>query len=192
MTLFTASLAALSLAVCFGSSLALADSGTTSRPADDEPVMGEVRIQSLKGYTYAFVSTRTTLRKLLETIDTLMPAIDKAVDAGQLRPEGPMVFNYHGATGDPDQEFTLGIGITVQAGAKPPAGIEVIQVPARKCATLLYTGSALQLPNAYGKLFGGIGQMGLKPTDVCREVYLYWEDRASVNNIVLLEADLQP
>jgi effector-binding domain-containing protein len=192
MNALATSFAVLSLAVCFGSSATFADSGATSRPADDEPVMGDVRVQTLKGYTYAFVSTRTTLRKLLEAIDSLMPAIDSAINAGQLRPEGPMVFAYHGATGDPDQEFTLDIGIAVKGGGKPVAGIEVIQIPARKCATLLYTGSALQLPNAYGKLFGGIGQMGLKATDVCREVYLYWEDRGSVNNIVLLEADLAP
>jgi DNA gyrase inhibitor GyrI len=186
------SFALLGLAICFHSSLALADPTPTTAPSQADAVMGDVRVQTLKGYTYAFVSTRTTLRNLRQAIDATMPTLDKAIDAGKLRPDGSVVFTYHGATGDPDQEFTLDIGVMVKAGSKAPDGFQLAQVPARTCATLLFSGSAQQLPPAYGKLYGDIEQKGLQPTDVCREVYLYWEGRASVNNILLLEADLAP
>ena len=45
---------------------------------------------------------------------------------------------------------------------------------------------------AYGKLYGEIARRGLQPTDVSREVYLYWEDQGSDNNVIQIQADLGP
>jgi hypothetical protein len=49
-----------------------------------------------------------------------------------------------------------------------------------------------QLSAAYGKLYGEIARRGLQPTDVSREVYLYWEGRESDNNLIQIQADLTP
>jgi effector-binding domain-containing protein len=162
-----------------------ADSGLASTPT-----VADVRIQSLKGYTYAFVSTQTTLNKLKDTIAQQMPLLEAAIDAGKLRVVGPGVFTYHGASEDPDKTFTLDIGVIVKDGTVAPDGIQVTTVGPLHCATFIYSGPVSGLGAAYGKLYGEIGRRGLQPTDVSREVYLYWEGQDSENNLVQIQADL--
>jgi DNA gyrase inhibitor GyrI len=155
------------------------------------PSISSVRVQTLKSYTYAYVSTQTTLSKIQDAISTLMPKIDAAVDAGQLRPLGPYVFTYHGATGQQDKPFTLDIGVIVKDNGKRPDGIQFTTVGAEECATVVFTGPVAKIGDAYGKLFGEIGRRGLQPSDVSREFYLYWEGADSENNIVQVQAVLQ-
>jgi DNA gyrase inhibitor GyrI len=154
--------------------------------------ISDVRVQNLKGYTYAFVSTQTSLNKLQDAIAKLIPKIDAAVDSGALRVMGPYIFTYHGATTDPNKQFTLDIGVMVKDENPKPDGIEQIKIGPLHCATVIYTGAAGQLPKAYEKLYGDIGRRGLQPTDVCREVYFYWEGPDSINNVIQVQADLSP
>jgi len=152
--------------------------------------VGEVRVQTLKGYSYAYVSTQTTLNKIQDAISLLLPKIDAAMDSGALRPVGPVVFTYHGVTGQRDTPFTLDIGIIVKDKGTKPDGFQMDAVPAEQCATVIYSGPVSQVQQAYAKLFGEIGRRGLQPTGVTREVYLYWEDDGSENNIVQIQAVL--
>jgi effector-binding domain-containing protein len=167
---------------------ALADPNTMSPSAGGN----DVRIQSLESYTYAYISTQTTLNTLQNAIGQLLPQIDAAVDAGKLRPRGPYVFTYHGATGERDKTFTLDIGVIVKDGTTAPDGIQIIKVGPLHCATLICAGGISQLPQAYGKLYGEIGRRGLQATDVSREVYFYWEDENSQNNLIQIQAELAP
>ncbi|MGD0140113.1 MAG: GyrI-like domain-containing protein [Tepidisphaeraceae bacterium] len=183
------SLAMMSLVLTLGVE-SRADSMPVTRPSAG--TLGDVRIQTLKPYTYAFVSTQTTLNKVVSAIDALIPKMDAAIDAGKLRPVGPAVFTYHGATGDPNKEFTLDVGIIVKDGTPRPDGFQMITVGSSSCATVIYAGPVSQIGQAYGKLYGEIGRRGLQPTDVSREVYLYWEDRESANNLIQLQAELSP
>jgi DNA gyrase inhibitor GyrI len=163
-----------------------------SPPPPAAPSITDVRIQDLKDYTYAYVSTQTTLNKLQDAIAQLMPRIDAAIDSGALRVMGSYVFTYHGASQDPNKQFTLDIGVIVKDGNAKPDGIQLIKVGPQHCATVIYTGPAAQLPQAYGKLYGELGRRALQPTDVCREVYFYWEGPNSVNNVIQVQADLSP
>ncbi|MGD0768497.1 MAG: GyrI-like domain-containing protein [Tepidisphaeraceae bacterium] len=166
------------------------DSTPSTRPSPG--TLGDVRIQTLRPYSYAFVSTQTNFNKLRDTIDAQMPKLDAAIDAGKLRPMGPVVFTYHGATVDPNKEFTLDIGVIVEDGRPKPDGFQMITVGSSSCATVIYAGDISQLGQAWGKLYGEIGRRGLQPTNVCREVYLYWEGRESANNLIQLQAELSP
>ena len=184
---FSLALAALVLTL---GAVGRADSGPDTRPSAG--TLGNVRIQTLKPYTYAFVSTQTTLNKVANAVGTLMPTIDAAIDAGKLRTVGPVVLTYHGATGEPDKQFTLDVGVIVKDGTPKPDGIQMTTVGPASCATVIYAGQMSQIGQAYGKLYGEIGRRGLQPTDVCREAYLYWEGLESANNLIQLQAELSP
>jgi len=134
-----------------------ADSTPATRPSPG--TLGDVRIQTLRPYSYAFISTQTTLNKEVDAID---------------------------------KEFTLDIGVIVKDGTPKPDGFQMITVGSSSCATVIYAGDLSQLGHAWGKLYGEIGRRGLQPTDVCREVFLYWEGRESANNLIQLQAELSP
>jgi effector-binding domain-containing protein len=167
-------------------------SSTKADPPPASSSVSDMRLQDLKDYSYAFVSTQTTLNNLQDAIAQLMPKIDAAVDSGALRVMGPYVFTYHGASQDRSKQFTLDIGVIVKDGNAKPGGIQLIKVGPLHCATVVYSGPAAQLPQAYGKLYDEINRRGLQPTDICREVYFYWEGPNSVNNVIQLQAGLSP
>lgn len=161
-------------------------------PAPASPTVSDLRMQNLKGYTYAFVSGQTSLAKIQDAIALLMPKVDAAVDSGALRPVGPYVFTYHGASADPNKQFTLDIGVIVKDPAAKPAGIQIAKIAPLYCASVIFTGPPTQLGQAYGKLYGELARRGLQPTDISREFYLYWEGPDSMNNIIQVQADLTP
>jgi effector-binding domain-containing protein len=170
----------------------MANADAPSAAPSPSATISDVRLQDLKSYTYAFVSTQTTLNKLQDSIAQLMPRVEAAMDSGALRIMGPCVFTYHGASEDRNKPFTLDIGMIIKDGTTAPDGFQLIKVPSPHCATVIFTGPASQLPQAYGKLYGELGRRGLQPTDVSREVYLYWESLDSTNNVIQLQAELSP
>jgi effector-binding domain-containing protein len=179
----------VSLAVLLGVVL-FAVMGDAAPATQPDFSIGDVKVQTLKGYSYAYMSTQTTLNKIKDAVAELIPKLDAAIDSGALRPEGPVIFTFHGVTGQPDKPFTLDVGIVIKDKGTKPDGFTVVNVGAEQCATVLYTGPIENIGPAYGKLFGQIAQKGLQASDVTREVYLYWEGDQSENNIVQVQAVL--
>jgi predicted transcriptional regulator YdeE len=168
----------------------LASMGRAAPGGAQNFTIGDMRVQTLKGYTYTYLSKQTTLKKIKETVGELMPKLVGAIDSGRIHPAGPVIFTYHGVTGQQDKPFTLDIGIMNKEGATNPDGFTTDKVAAEQCATVIYSGTVDNIGQAYGKLFGQLGQKGLQATDVTREVYLYWEDDNSENNIMQVQAVL--
>jgi predicted transcriptional regulator YdeE len=164
--------------------------GDAAPGAPSSSTVGDVRVQTLKGYTYTYLSTKTSLRKIKEAIGQMMPKLVGAIDAGKIHPTGNVIFTYHGVTGDQDKPFTLDIGIVTKDGATNPDGFTTDKVGSEQCATVIYSGPVDGIGQAYGKLFAQLGQKGLQATDVTREMYLYWEDDGSENNIIQVQAVL--
>lgn len=166
--------------------------GPATRPAaDPEYRIGEVDVQTVSAFTYASVHAKTTLAKLQNTIDALMPKISAATKEGAVHPSGGMVFTYKGLTGAENQEFDLRIGWFIDRPVAAGSGIDSSDEPAMKCATLIYRGSLAHIKEAYGMLYGQIGMRGLTPTPISREVYLYWEGPDSPNNIVQVQVGVK-
>jgi effector-binding domain-containing protein len=168
----------------------LATRGDAAPGAADSSTSTEMRVQTFKPYNYTYVSTKTSLKKLKEAIGELTPKLTAAIESGKIHPTGGAIFTYHGMTGDPTKEFTLDFGIMTKDGDAAPEGFTTDKVGAEQCASVIYSGPLNGLKQAYGKLFGEIGQNGLQATDITREVYLYWEDEGSENNVVQIRAAL--
>jgi predicted transcriptional regulator YdeE len=164
--------------------------GDAAPAAPSNSTVSDMRVQTLKGFTYTYLSQKTSLKKIKETISEMMPKLVGAIEAGKIHPTGPVIFTYHGVTGEQDKPFTLDIGIMNKEGATNPDGFKTDKVGAEQCATVLYTGPVDGVGQAYGKLFSDLGQKGLQATDVTREAYLFWEDDGSENNIVQVRAVL--
>jgi effector-binding domain-containing protein len=170
---------------------AVVRAGPATLPAaDPELRIGEVDLQTVAPFTYAFVRSQTTLTDLHKTIGELVPKIEDAISHGVVHPSGAMVFTYNGATGEPDKKFDLRVGVYIDRKVEAGSGIETSDEPALKCATLVYRGSLAHLKEAFAKLYQEIGARGLTPTDVSREIYLYWEGPDSPNNVIQLQAEL--
>jgi effector-binding domain-containing protein len=161
------------------------------------PAVGEVRIRTLAPRTYAYVATETTFAELGNAIGDAMAKIQKAVEDGAVKVDGPFVLVYPkgSAHATPDKPFQLHIGLMAKDDSKGGGDVKVRKTEPFKAATILYTGSVMEIGQCYEKLFPAIEKMGLTPSGEEREFTLYFEDLESPNNVVMVQVgvkDKQP
>ena len=59
-----------------------AQAGPASTAPQASAVVSETQLQDLKSYTYAFVTTQTSMNKVKDAAAALVPKIDAAIDSG--------------------------------------------------------------------------------------------------------------
>jgi effector-binding domain-containing protein len=139
-------------------------------------------IKPMKRYVHA--SATTNIPGIKETVKkNLDPLLTKH---GSLV-KGPLIFVYHGITPDPKRNFDMEMGFAAWEDPKDLGGFKVRPLDAFKCVSVYYTGSYEHVGNAYEQIFPALFRMGYKPTAENREVYLYWEDDTSPNNVTEIQ-----
>jgi predicted transcriptional regulator YdeE len=161
-------------------------------PADDQDfVISQMRVQELKGMTFLFVSSQTTLGQIGDQIRQSMEKIEPAIKAGQVKPVGPSLIIYHGVNGDPNTQFPLEVGFPVAPDTTAPDGFEVKKLDTFRCATVLFSGSMQNIRHAYEAVYNDLQGAGLEPTEEGREAILLFEGPDSVNNVALIEVGVK-
>lgn len=140
---------------------------------------------------YMFKEAKTTLATMGKFIEATNDAFEENEKAGKIHAEGPAVFIYDGADGNPDTEFTLKIGTEVSADQKPVDGFKIADLPKYESVSSVYCGPMSSIKDAYGQLFGELMQQGFEPTGIGRETYLHWEGMDSENNITLISVEVK-
>jgi effector-binding domain-containing protein len=151
--------------------------------ANSEFVIGPLRVQTLQGFRYAYVSGKTTDGRVAEAIHEL------ELKLGAVKMEGPGLVTYR--PGAKPGDLLLEVGARVAADAEPAGEVKIRWLPPFRCASVLYTGSTRNLGEAIGQLEQAMKEQGLESTGEYRELYLYWEDDQSPNNVMLLQWGLQ-
>jgi effector-binding domain-containing protein len=156
-----------------------------------EYLVGEMHLQDLPEMNYVYGSSETTFDKMLDVINKYVPMITKGIEEGQLRSGGSAMFVYKGMTEDMSKPFTLEVGWCVPPNAKAFGELKVRKVKAARCATMLYTGSVANMSKVYEKLMPAIKAAGLAPAGDMREMYLYWENPESANNVIQVQVEVK-
>ena len=175
-----------------------ANPGVGAIPGAAASHVSELIVKDVKEVpVFVYGSAKTTQMKIRETLmETFGEALFSKVKAAGVMPMGAPVFIYHGATGDPDQEFSLETGVPIEAAgaaalAKADLGkFKVRKLEAFHCASVYYTGPVSGLGQAFAKLYPDIAKSGYQPTDEMREVYLAWEGPDSPNNVIELQVGI--
>src|SRR6266498_1725099 len=75
---------------------------TTAR----ESSLAPMRQQTIRGYTYLYATTQTSIMQIGQIAEPTINKLSAAMKANSIAPRGPMIFTYHGVTGDPHAKFT--------------------------------------------------------------------------------------
>ena len=156
-----------------------------------ELIVTKLRVQDLPAITYFYIPTETTLERIGETVQEIMPKMLSTIQENRVNITGPGEFVYHGVTQDPTKPFQLEIGFPVAEGTKEAGDCKVRKLEAFHCASVIYSGPVAQVGQAYQQLFTELFAAGMQPTGETREMYLYWESPESANNIELIMAGVQ-
>jgi len=161
-----------------------------SRAADPAPLT-EVRVKETAERQYLCAKKELKIAEMHEYAPaTIKQLMEKAADL-KLMQGGPVLFIYYGFHGDPEQKFTVEIGVPIYANETASAGaFYVRKVPKFKCASAVFQGSLSQIGEAWEKFVPTAMTKG-EATEEGRELYLYWEGHDSPNNIIELEIGLK-
>jgi len=159
--------------------------------AADPASLTEVRVKETAERQYLCAKKELKLAEMHEFAPaTLQQLMEKATEL-KLMQGGPVLFTYFNFRGDPDQKFTLEIGVPIFANEGASTGaFYVRKVPKFKCAAAVFQGSLSQIGETWHKFVASAMTKG-EPMDESRELYLYWEGHDSPNNIIELELGLK-
>jgi effector-binding domain-containing protein len=175
---------------CLAIALALAavPSPASAQGKDGEPVIGELIVQTIPAKQYIHAGFETDFKSMVPPIRKALTEMIKAANENKEGLHGPLMHFYYGAPHtSPAKTFKMETGFFVPDGAKGVGDFKVRELPAYKCATMLYTGPGLRIGEAWQKIYRTLGDKGLTPTGEERELYLYWEGPDSPNNIVQVQ-----
>ncbi len=111
---------------------------------------------------------KTNLKTIGEHVKVLPETVLKELYQKGLEPQGPQVWVYNGADGNPETEFDLLVGFPVE-NDKMDTSITALE--SFKCATVLHKGDWGKLGDSYCKIIDEVTQNGLQMTGECREIY---------------------
>ena len=101
------------------------------------------------------------------------------------------MLTYYNFSGDPAQTFTAEVGLPIwKKDVENSAGVYVRNVPKMKCASAIFQGPLTKLGDAWHTFATSATSKG-EVTGESHELYLYWEGRASPNNIIELQMVLK-
>jgi effector-binding domain-containing protein len=160
-------------------------------PDENDMLISKMRIQDIKGCTYFYSATETTIPQLQTVIPTTMQALEAATKEHQIEITAAPLLVYQGVTQDMGKPFKLEMGFPVKEGTKEVGDFKVREVATFHCATVIYSGPIMRVGEAYQQLFMELMQAGMQPTGETREMYLYWEAPESPNNIELIMAGVK-
>ena len=120
-----------------------------------------------------------------------VPGVIQAMRDSEMQATGVMQFLYDGCDGDPEKVFTLDIAIPVDEKKDVAAPYVVREVPEFRCAAIEYRGGMSRIGEGYMELAKQMREAGLEPNDLAREVYTYFMDAESPENITELQMGIR-
>jgi hypothetical protein len=157
----------------------------------NEYSLSDLRLTKPKPVRFCYKSIQTILGDIQRVAPNLMVAVDTALKAACVIPNGAIIFDYKDVTADQKRPFTLEIGYPVADATPSPAGLEQRQLESALSAMALYIGSLTHMGTGWNDFFSKLRATSHRPSNEVRERYIYWEDAGSPNNITLLEAVLR-
>jgi len=127
---------------------------------------------------------KTSLGKIEEHVKVLPESIASEMNQKGFESNGPQIWVYNGADGNPTTEFDLLVGYPVAAEAMD---VDITALEEFNCATLIHNGAWHKLSESYQKVIGEVMQNGLQMTGECREIYHQVDFENVENNLTEIQ-----
>lgn len=158
---------------------------------DDEFVITKTRLIDIPETNYIYASVETSISSIKDVASKTMEPLTDAIKAGKFTPKGPSIMVFHGMSPDPDKKFTLDMGFPVADKVQAFDDFKVRKLPAFHCASVIMSGPARDMTQAWQAAYEDLMAAGLQPADEAREEYLKWDSQDSPNNVVLIEVGVK-
>jgi effector-binding domain-containing protein len=152
-----------------------------------EFVVGEMHVQTIPAQDFIYGGVETTFDKMVDVVNKYIPLLVQGIKEGKIIQKNCAMFVYKGMVEDMSKPFTLEVGWCATENQKDVGELKVRKTAEFKCATILYTGALMNISKAYEKIMPAVKAAGYTTTGESREMYLYFEEPESANNVVQIQ-----
>lgn len=131
---------------------------------------------------------KTTLKTIGEHVKVLPEQVLADLSKKGFSAEGPQVWIYNGADGNPETEFDLLVGFPV---AMDKMDVDITALNEFKCATVMHKGDWANFQQAYCAIIGDVMQNGYQMTGETREVYHHVDFENVENNLTEIQIGIK-
>lgn len=131
---------------------------------------------------YLYQEIETKLSSIQPDLMGMVGPMVQKIEAGEIQPMGPAIFEYDGISDDQDAVFIARMGFPVAGDATIPDGYQMKTLHEYKCFSTEFTGPVMGVSQAYNTLYTDLLMAGHQPTNVNREYYVHWEGPQSIDN----------
>lgn len=131
---------------------------------------------------------KISLNKIYDHVKVLPESIVADMQQKGFECEGPQIWIYNGADGNPETEFDLLIGFPVSDQSMDH---DITALEDFKCATLMHKGDWANFKQSYEKVIGEVMQNGYQMTGECREVYHQVDFENVENNLTEIQIGIK-
>jgi len=144
-----------------------------------------MEIKEISSMNVFYKTFQTSLLEMSKYVLTTPADMYNEARKNELEITGPQIWIYQGMDGFPNTRFTLEIALSVINPIKN--NLQIKELPAFKCATIIHKGDWGNLKNSYEKIISEIYSSGNSMSNFCREVYTVVEAPDSENNITEIQ-----
>lgn len=131
---------------------------------------------------------RTSLKSIGQYVGALPEELLHQMNQKGLKAQGPQVWIYKGADGNPETEFDLTVGFPVADDVNTN---EIVPANDFKCAVISHKGDWSNLKNTYCKVISELTEQGMVMTGECREIYHQVDFENAENNLTEVQIGIK-
>ncbi|KAA2244585.1 hypothetical protein F0L74_01005 [Chitinophaga agrisoli] len=148
-------------------------------------------LEQVAPFHFFYRSYRIKLAGIPALVRNVAREIVSAAVANDLELAGPQHWHYYGFTGDPEQEFTLEIGVPVitPKTVRPPYACKT--APGFTCVSTLHRGDWQQLGKTYEQLINGLLLTGMQMSGHNREQYIHCDFENTAANLTRIQVGIK-
>jgi len=152
---------------------------------------GAPEIEQVAPYHFFYRSYYTNMTGMMGLVRSVAKEVVRAAVANDLELAGPQHWHYYGVTGDPEEYFTLEIGVPVTNLKDVPAPYACKTLPAFTCVSTQHNGDWDDLRQTYEKLINGMLLGGLPMSGHNREQYIHYSFENPAANITRVQVGIK-
>jgi len=131
---------------------------------------------------------KTNLKNIYNQVKVVPEQVYFEMNKKGFQSEGPQVWIYYGADGNPETEFDLLVGYPV---ADELMDNSITALGQFKCVTALHSGDWARFKESYDKLIDEVMNKGMQMTGECREVYHQVDFENVENNLTEIQVGIK-
>lgn len=150
-----------------------------------------MKAKEVKPINFIYFNTRSKISELGRFVGIMARELHRDAVLNDLEVTGPVYWNYHDFTGNPEHEFNLEIALPIAEIPEQYVGkFQLKRTDPFYCVAYVHDGSWFDLSTSYGKIMTFMEERSVMPISVNREMYINMDFKNPEANVTEIQVGI--